>query len=630
MAADAAAVRLGRLTSFGVSALHQLPLLLPTRWDDLSGYGASLRAAPPGERTLLIGTISGLRARVDHGPPRVVGTFTDRAGTSIKLVAFGSIGHLQRKIPTGALVAVQGVVRLFDTGMLLSAEDVIEAKWIGKLRPVYPGSKLLSPAGVRERIFAHFERALPLAAEFLRHALAPIGDAARLLSDFAGVTHTAASILREAHFPASLDSGLRAHDALMQAAALHRLIEVREIERARAAVPLLKLPTLDARLRALPFALTTDQSQSVQDLARDLASGRAMRRTLIGEAGSGKSAVYLSVIAALSDVGVRSAILLPNEPLARQVAAVLASFFPDLELAIACSKGSTGDLARAQVAIGTTALLHRASRQQFGFVVVDEEHRFGIDQKQALVAPQTHALLVSATCIPRSLALARYGVHDVSEIRSQHTDKDITTTQFEPSAKSMLFAAVRATIAAAGQVLVVYPLRDDPTARHSVTSAAPAWERAFPGRVRVLTGEDRAEDKTAALEALRVRRADVLVATTVVQEGIDLPDLRQVVIVCPDVHGLVALHQLRGRVARQGGAGRCDLYCPEPPSKTAAARLALFCATRDAFALAEADFWTRGPGDLAGSDKRQSGKDDTILPGKPLLPAHVEAVMDYL
>ena len=183
------------------------------------------------------------------------------------------------------------------------------------------------------------------------------------------------------------------------------------------------------------------------------------------------------------------------------------------------------------------------------------------------------------------------------------------------------------------QVLVVYPKRqdeDEQAARHSVDGAFRLWDKIFPGQVRLAHGGQTDEEKGAALRDLRENRAQILVATTVVEVGIDLPNLYHVVVVHPERHGLSGLHQIRGRAARKGGVGYCDLYLPEPVSADSMERLKVLTLTENGFEVAEHDMRLRGIGDLAKESEKQSGADETFLFGRPVRVEVLDAVLKSL
>jgi ATP-dependent DNA helicase RecG len=290
--------------------------------------------------------------------------------------------------------------------------------------------------------------------------------------------------------------------------------------------------------------------------------------------------------------------------------------------------------------IGTTALLFRKTGA-FDLVVVDEEQKFSVQQREQLLGYDGHHLTSSATCIPRSQALARFGAISVSELRENHTPKNIETRLWTAQDRATLQGELRAYLRGGGQLLIVYPMKDDSTdgdvatgeaasagTKWSVANAATHWEALYPGRVRALTGEDTDDTKTAVMADMRENRAQILLATSLVETGVNLPGLRRVMIVMPDRFGLTQLHQLRGRAARLGGEGECDLYAPTPLSPKALERITRFLTCRTGFEVAELDLQLRGCGDLGRGSLKQSGADDTFVYGTALTVDLLESVRE--
>jgi ATP-dependent DNA helicase RecG len=349
---------------------------------------------------------------------------------------------------------------------------------------------------------------------------------------------------------------------------------------------------------------------------------------LSGDVGTGKTVVYGLVAAANARNGDLSAVMLPNQALAGQVAREMGEMWPDLQIELITGVSRKSDLVvpSGGIVVGTTALLTRIPadvRARITLVVVDEQQKFSVAQREHLIEHGAHLLEVTATCIPRTLALARYGAIKVSRLTQPHTPKNIVSRIYQASQKADLFREIRASLAQGNQVLIVYPLKDSEQSaknneRLAVEQAAQMWERAFPGKVRKIHGAMSDEEKSAALYDLREDRAEILIGTTVVEVGINLPRLRHVVVVDPGRLGLTQLHQIRGRAARNGGEGLFDMYLPTPPAEHTMERLSVLTRTQDGFKVAEDDLRLRGFGDLGVGSERQTGADETFLYGRPI------------
>lgn len=489
-------------------------------------------------------------------------------------------------------------------------------------------------------------------------------------------------LIETLHAPRSLKHAQQAQDKLVHIAAVGMLCDpIRESvsERNTAKRRRKKPPRLTDTQRAkgldkyaaelasriLPFKLTEDQSAAVVDALRDMDSGVPMRRILSGDVGSGKTAVFTVITAAALEAGMRVAIINPTEQLARQTYGKLREWLAEFKVAF-CAAGVPIDR-EARCLVGTVALCTKMPGQ-FELCVIDEQHRFARRQRDILLANRGHQLEASATCIPRSQALVTTGVMHVSYLTHIHVEKNIITRIWQPDEKGALFAAIRKTVEDGGQVLIIHPakqasapapdieeaeqetpeqrcereadlLADDvpepaPGAEEaerrrrrfqyklmSVADVADGWKEAFPGQVRVAHGGLSAEENGAAIDDLHAGRANILITTSLVEVGLDIPGVRRAVIMQADRFGIAATHQLRGRVARAGGTGYCDLYVADEISPKSMRRLEVLERCCDGFELATADMDQRGRGDLTTYGNRQSGE----LPGNPFRQIEVPA-----
>ncbi|MGZ8239467.1 MAG: helicase-related protein [Methylobacter sp.] len=254
--------------------------------------------------------------------------------------------------------------------------------------------------------------------------------------------------------------------------------------------------------------------------------------------------------------------------------------------------------------------------------MIYEEQKFGSSQKNNLAGPTTHILKATATCIPRTAALLEYGGMSVSRLTKAHVTKQIKTRLVTAENRKKLFASIKRNVQNGHQALIIYPLAETQDAalvdKKSAEGAYALWEKHFPGRVRFMHGKLKEQDKLSAIAALRADQADILISTTSVETGIDLPRLRHVVIVHPERLGLNTLHQIRGRVARKGGIGLCDLFLPAAISDDSLKRLDILVRHTDGFEIATENMKLQGFGDLGKSGTAQSGKSLSFLPGHKL------------
>ena len=625
-------------------------------------------------------------ASVSHRPMRqrsgwVVDVVVTDGTSRVPLTFFprnkGSLAHLLREMVVGREGLFSGKVgRYRDRLQLVHPEHsmtddgegavegpAVDAFLSGSL-PIYPAAQ-----GVQSWTIA---KAVRLVLDVMTEADAPdpLPEQVRARHGFPGLL----SALRSAHLPEQPGEEepalerLRYEEAFVLQAELARR---RLRAGAQTAVPRPApeegglLVAFDERL---PFALTQGQRQVGEEIAADLARPHPMHRLLQGEVGSGKTVVALRAMLAVVDAGGQAALLAPTEVLASQHHRSLTALLGDLARGgilggadvatrVALLTGSQGARARrealleaasgqAGIVVGTHALLQDAVQfADLGLVVVDEQHRFGVEQRDALRAKASavpHLLVMTATPIPRTVAMTSFGDLETSVLRGLPAGRSPIATHVVPAEKeawvARMWQRLREEVDAGRQAYVVCPTIGDEVAdegsggegapastkksaggaqdapgadeRPLVSTAAVeellAQEPSLAGvRRGVLHGRMAPEEKDAAMRAFAAGEVDVLVATTVVEVGVDVPNATCMVVMDADRFGISQLHQLRGRVGRGGHAGRCFLVTPLPESSPAVGRLSAVAGTTDGFELAQVDLETRGEGDVLGA--RQSG-----------------------
>jgi ATP-dependent DNA helicase RecG len=383
-----------------------------------------------------------------------------------------------------------------------------------------------------------------------------------------------------------------------------------------------------ALLDALPFALTDAQTRVLRDIAADMVSARRMSRLLQGDVGAGKTLVALFAMLIAVEGGHQAALMAPTEILAEQHARGIRELVEPLGVEVALLTGSLSapDRAAAQDAvasgraalvIGTHALIQDTVRfHALGLVVVDEQHRFGVRQRMALLERDDavpDVLVMSATPIPRSMAMALYGDLDLSVLDELPPGrKPVTTSLRSPDRRSQVYAFLDKEIGQGRQAYVVYPLVAE-SEKVDMLAATEEYERlrtqVFPDRrLGLLHGQMHSAEKDRVMRSFLAGEIDILVATTVVEVGIDVGNASVMVIEHAERFGLSQLHQLRGRVGRGSAESHCILVAE--PGEEATERLKVFRDTTDGFEVARADLRIRGEGDLFGS--RQHGRDPNL------------------
>ncbi len=530
---------------------------------------------------------------------------------------------LDRTIDVGQTLLVSGPIRFYhgrqmaprEYLILAEAEGEADPLAVGKVLPVYPATEGLSHRVIRGLVDRHLDALIALSRDLLPARL----RASLELPDLADA-------LRAVHRPASVAEAERGRRRL----ALDELLDLQLMllrarslaKRQRSGVAFTVKRDLTRRLHdSLPWSLTGDQQQALREITVDMTAPDRMHRLLMGDVGTGKTIVALFAMLLAAENDYQAALMAPTELLAEQHAATLAGLLepigitPELLLGRHTAAEKTAVRNRlaagqARIAVGTHALLQETTAfHRLGLVVIDEQHRFGVEQRAALIgkgaAPDV--LLLTATPIPRSLALTLYGDLDVSTLREKPPGRGPVRTAVRTAGqRGKVFDFVARECAAGRQAYVVLPVIEE--SEKADLRAASTMAEVLAARwpdlsVGLVHGRLRGEERDDVMRRFRAGEIHVLVATTVVEVGIDVPNATVMVIEHPDRFGLAQLHQLRGRVGRGAGVG--DSYCILMADDYAPARLKEFAATDDGFRIAELDLRERGMGDLIGA--RQSG-----------------------
>jgi len=607
-------VRAEQLMRLGVRTADDLLHHLPRRYEDASTVTPIARLAT-GMDVTVIGTV------ISKGiiPPRKglrVFQAVVRDQSGMIEVAWPGQPFLDRVIRKDDVLLLTGQVRFYHGRQLAPREFVnlgagAEGTAGGRVLAVYPATEGLSSKQIRSLIDAHLDGLLPLVREWLPE---PVVRAA-------GVP-LLPEALRAVHRPASVREALRgrsrlAFEELLAVQILHRRAKELARER-REGIRFVNKRELTTRLKeSLPFALTPAQTRVTREIVADMCSDRRMHRLLQGDVGSGKTIVALFAALLAVENGWQAAFMAPTELLAEQHARTFTQLLAPLgmmpELVTGSRtarerKESAARLASAAplIAIGTHALVQeRTTFGRLGLAVIDEQHRFGVEQRAALgeKGARPDVLLLSATPIPRSLALTVYGDLDVSTLDERPPGRHPVRTALRANkARDAVLAFVDAELAKGRQAYVVYPVIGESETR-DLKAATTMYEQLAKGafaarRVALLHGRIPAAERDAVMRRFRDGAIDVLVATTVIEVGIDVPNATIMLIEHPERFGLSQLHQLRGRVGRGAEASWCILLGDVSPDVHE--RLQLFAGTDDGFEIAREDLRRRGMGDLFG------------------------------
>jgi len=380
----------------------------------------------------------------------------------------------------------------------------------------------------------------------------------------------------------------------------------------------------------LPFELTNAQKRVIKEIRKDLGSGKQMNRLLQGDVGSGKTLVALMSMLIAIDNGYQACLMAPTEILAIQHYDTIKRLIEGLDLNLKLLTGSTRKSKRNEIAeglekgdlkilIGTHALIEdNVVFKMLGLVIIDEQHRFGVAQRAKLWQKNLnppHVLVMTATPIPRTLAMTLYGDLDVSVIDELPPGrKPVRTLHFTDSARLKVFGFMKEQIKAGSQIYIVYPLikESEKMDYKDLEDGVEAISRAFPPpqyAISVVHGRMKSSEKEASMKLFKSGEAHILVATTVIEVGVDVPNASVMVIESSERFGLSQLHQLRGRVGRGATQSFCLLMSSDKLSNEARRRIEIMISTTDGFEIAEADLRIRGPGDIEGTQQSGIGFD---------------------
>lgn len=568
---------------------------------------------------------------IARGKRRLVVTIDD--GTdSLDGVFFAGLPYFSRIFTRGEEVIFSGTITFYSKKQMTHPEfDFIgegegteSALNTGRIVPLYKSTEKLRGAGLDSRGFRRIIKAalnayLPDVTDSVpqsilaAHGLMPLGDA-----------------LRAIHFPESFEEAETARRRLAFNEIFFLLFYLnvsKKYMEKHSGSPrsALCFSYEEAFIRSLPFTLTKDQLKAIEDIKGDLSRSVPMNRLLQGDVGSGKTVVAIATALLPAAAGRQAAFMAPTEILARQHFYLMEKFLPADVRAVLI----TGGMSKAEreaayaataeggahIVVGTHALLTEGLRfKDLAYIIIDEQHRFGVKQRAALRAKGERAdfLIMTATPIPRTLAMTIFGDMDVSSIREKPASRlQVQTIALPESRIRGVYNSMEKYISQGRQAFYVLPLIED-SEKLSLKSAEAVYDNlrknVFPHRrVALLHGRLKQTEKDAVMDAFAVGDIDILVSTTVIEVGIDVPNASVIVIEHAERFGLSQLHQLRGRVGRGAHQSFCVLLYPDSISAESKQRIDALVSTNDGFELAEADLLLRGAGELAGF--RQHGTD---------------------
>ena len=614
--------RADALRRLGIFTARDLFMHIPHRYEDASTITpiAKMRI---GDDATVIGTVISKGVIPTRKGLRVFQAVVQDTSGVIE-ASWPGQPFLDRAIKKGDALLLTGPVRFFHGRVLaprefvnLGPEDSSNATSGGRVLSVYPATEGFSFKQIRTLIEKHLDEYLPYFREYIPADLLALAGVPPL-----------PEALRAVHRPKTLAEAHagRARLAFEELLCVHILqLRAKALAReARAGITFVNKRVLTSKLKSLlPFELTGAQVRATREIVKDMTGPQRMHRLLQGDVGSGKTIVALFAALLAVENDYQAAVMAPTELLAEQHARTFTTLLAPLGMtpllitgalpardrkAAAVRLASTEPL----VVVGTHALTQEGTKfARLGLAVVDEQHRFGVEQRLALgkKGARPDVLLMSATPIPRSLALTLYGDLDVSVLDERPPGRQPVTTVRRPEkGRAKVFDFIDAQVGKGRQAYIVFPLIDE-SDKIALRAATKEYEALRAGRfagrrVALLHGRLDSEEKDDTMRRFRDGEIDILISTTVIEVGIDVANATVMLIEHPERFGLSQLHQLRGRVGRGAEESFCILLGDVSPE--VAERLEIFTSTDDGFKIAEADLELRGMGDLFG--ERQSGE----------------------
>jgi ATP-dependent DNA helicase RecG len=612
------------LREMGVSTVYDLLMNFPWRYSDESEFVSICNLSTRDALTVRVILENVYTTRTRNGKSMTRGRIKDETGSAD--VMWFNQSYLKRVLKDGMEVILTGKIKWSGSKAVMMSpsyeipkkgQDLLHA---GRLVPVYHESGRITSKWLREKLWP-----LMYMVQFLEDPLPE-----EIVERYGLISLSEA--VRQIHFPDSQEELLAARSRLgfeelfqIQLKALFRKKEVKELSVGAGKVVDVSKEVVGEYLSGLPFELTGAQKRSLAEIMSDMSKGQAMSRLLEGDVGSGKTVVAAGAIFAAVKSGYQAAIMVPTEILAKQhfqgFLKILGSFGFNIQLLVgSMTKKQKEEVVNSlktgvvDIVVGTHALVQdKVGFKNLGIAVVDEQHRFGVNQRAVLKSfGSPHMLSMTATPIPRTLALTLYGDQDLSIIDEKPAGrKDIITRRVPASKRKDAYLWIEEQVRQGRQVYIVCPLVEESEALE-VKSAVSEYERlqseVFPGlRLGLLHGRMKQSEKDDVMGRFSDGELDVLVSTTVIEVGIDVPNASIIVIEASERFGLAQLHQLRGRVGRGAHQSYCFLF-PESNSDSCRKRMKAMVDYTDGFKLAEIDLELRGPGEVYGV--RQSGIPD--------------------
>lgn len=610
----------------GIETVEDLLYYIPRRYIDRSSL-KKIGDCFVNELVTVAGRI--IEVKISGNRKKFLEVIIDDDTEVISGVFFGGINYFKKIFSPGDFILFSGTIGFFKNKQIVHPEfdfidedSNIKSINTGRIIPLYPSTEKLKEYGFDSR---GFRRAIRAAIDtHLQYFSDNFPDNIIVKYGFPDLRKS----LFDIHFPENFSAAENARRRLAfneifflqyylaLSKRIFRESTKRVIKRSDGHL-------LDYFIKGLPFQLTNDQKKSITEISQDLASPFPMNRMLQGDVGSGKTAVAMAACAIAKSFGEQSSLMAPTEVLANQHYESFRKLMPP-DFKVSLITGSTTKKERdiilsgiasgqTDILIGTHALIEdKIIFRNLGLIIIDEQHRFGVNQRSALRAKgkETDLLVMTATPIPRSLSMTLYGDLEISHIKEKPADRiPVKTISIPESKVSGVYKSIEKYISYGRQVFYVLPLIEE-SEKTDLKSAVGVYENLkniiFNHRnVGLLHGKLKQKEKDQIMQQFKDGSIDILVSTTVIEVGIDVPNANVMIIHHPERFGLSQLHQLRGRVGRGAHESYCVLLYPDKISEESKRRMDTIVSTDDGFAIAEEDLQMRGAGELTGT--RQHG-----------------------
>lgn len=624
------------LNALGCESLASVLLRLPNGYRDCSNPTTLNHAMKSGLQSYLVLKVHNKYEKWSASPPRISFKVTDEEGTEGWVTIFGNTFPF-KNFKTGDDIHVYGKVTEWNDQPQMTSPVLVPKADRGRMAALYRGIRGKVAAETmsfmaREALSSHLDEAVSMITDAIGM------DEGEIRWKIPQGMRSIRNILTSLHSPVNMKDAYQARLSAKQLAVIQiKAVAERMRNRRHSAKSLIKISwdKVAALADKLPYPLTDDQKTAIREIVEDLRSDMPMRRLLSGDVGTGKSLTFMIPAVAAHAAGATVCIMTPNILLARQVVNEMGKFFTGVPVHYAES-GKRIKKDNQSILVGTTGVITavRKAGRSINLLICDEQHKLSREQREALMEDHTNYLEATATAIPRSMALITHGGMDVSVLRTSPVQKDIRTRYVTRDKMREMYDFLTRIMDRGSQVAIVYPrvAESDDQDKLNIESASEWWKKKFQGQVGVLHGRMSQDEKVEVMDRMLAGQYRLLITSTVIEVGVTIPSLRAVLVIEPHRYGTSQLHQLRGRLAREGGAGYMFMLEPdEEMDEETIARLMLVENEKDGFALAEKDMELRGFGDLSEGSDSQSGNSLTLFVGLKLKPSDmVETKMPSL